>query len=140
MPIPDYQACMLPLLRFASDGKEHQLKDAAEQLAKEFGLTAKELQEFLPSGQQPIFMNRIGWARTYLNKAGLLRSPRRGYFQITERALDILRRGIAEINTKYLEQFAEFQEFRSGRGEVRREKHLGYLSEAVLDEFSEEAE
>jgi restriction system protein len=39
MAIPDYQACMLPLLRFASDGKEHQLKDAAEQLAKEFGLT-----------------------------------------------------------------------------------------------------
>jgi restriction endonuclease Mrr len=30
---------MLPLLRFASDGKEHQLKDAAEHLAKEFGLT-----------------------------------------------------------------------------------------------------
>jgi restriction system protein len=49
MAIPDYQACMLPLLRFASDGKEHQLKDAAEQLAKEFNLTAKELQEFLPS-------------------------------------------------------------------------------------------
>lgn len=77
MAIPDYQACMLPLLRFASDGKEHQLKDAADQLAKEFGLTAKELQEFLPSGQQPTFMNRIGWARTYLSKAGLLRSPSR---------------------------------------------------------------
>ena len=46
MAIPDYQACMLPLLRFASDGKEHQLKDAAERLAEEFGLTAKELQEF----------------------------------------------------------------------------------------------
>jgi len=124
MAIPDYQACMLPLLRFASDGKEHQLKDAAEQLAKEFGLTANELQEFLPSGQQPTFMNRIGWARTYLSKAGLLRSPRRGYFQITERALDILRRGVVEINTKYLEQFPEFQEFRSGRGEVRRQDRV----------------
>ena len=98
MAIPDYQACMLPLLRFASDGKEHQLKDAAEQLAKEFGLTANELQEFLPSGQQPIFMNRIGWARTYLSKAGLLRSPRRGHFQITERALDIMRRGVAGLS------------------------------------------
>jgi len=124
MAIPDYQACMLPLLRFASDGKEHQLKDAADQLAKEFGLTAKELQEFLPSGQQPTFMNRIGWARTYLSKAGLLRSPRRGYFQITERALDILKQGVAEINTKYLEQFPEFQEFRSGRGEVRRQDRV----------------
>jgi hypothetical protein len=124
MAIPEYQASMLPLLRFASDGKEHQLKDAAEQLAKEFGLTATELQEFLPSGQQPTFMNRIGWARTYLSKAGLLRSPRRGYFQITDRALNILRGGVAEINTKYLEQFPEFLEFRSGRGEVRRQDRL----------------
>jgi hypothetical protein len=69
-------------------------------------------------------MNRLGWARTYLSKAGFLRSPRRGYFQITERALDTLRNGAAEINTKYLEQFPEFQEFRSGRGEVRRQDRL----------------
>ncbi len=124
MAIPDYQACMLPLLHFASDGNEHQLKDAAEQLAKEFGLTANELQEFLPSGQQPVFINRLGWARTYLSKAGLLRSPRRGYFQITQRGLDILKAGVTEINTKYLDRFPEFQEFRSGRGEVRRQDRV----------------
>jgi restriction endonuclease Mrr len=124
MAIPDYQTCMLPQLRFASDGKEQQLKDAVEQLAKEFGLTANELQEFLPSGQQPVFINRVGWARTYLNKAGLLHSPRRGYFQITQRGLDILRGGVTEINTKYLEQFPEFQEFRLRRGEVRRQDRV----------------
>lgn len=124
MAIPDYQTCMLPLIRFASDGEEHQLKEAVEQLAKEFGLTASELQEFLPSGQQPVFINRIGWARTYLSKAGLLHSPRRGYFQVTQRGLDILRSGVTEINTKYLEQFPEFQEFRSGRGEVRRQDRV----------------
>jgi hypothetical protein len=115
---------MLPLIRFASDGEEHQLKDAVEQLAKEFSLTANELQEFLPSGQQPVFINRVGWARTYLSKAGLLHSLRRGYFQITQRGLDILRGGVTEINTKYLEQFPEFQEFRSGRGEVRRQDRV----------------
>lgn len=115
---------MLPLLRFASDGREHQLKDAVEQLAKEFGLTAKELQEFLPSGQQPVFINRVGWARTYLSKAGLLQSPRRGYFLITQRGLDILRGDVTDINTKYLEQFSEFQEFRSRRGEVRRQDRV----------------
>lgn len=30
MPIPDYQSCMLPLLKYACDGQEHQLKDAAK--------------------------------------------------------------------------------------------------------------
>jgi len=124
MAIPDYQTCMLPVLRFASDGREHQVKDAAEQLAKEFGLTENELQEFLPSGLQPVFMNRVAWAKTYLSKAGLLQSPRRGYFRITQRGLDILRAGITEINTKYLDQFPEFQEFRSGRGEVRRQDRV----------------
>lgn len=124
MAIPDYQTCMMPLLRFASDGKEHQLKDAASQLAQEFRLTEKEIHEFLPSGQQPVFINRIGWARTYLNKAGLLHSPKRGYFQITNRGLDILKSGTTEINTKYLEQFPEFQEFRAGRGEVHRQDRI----------------
>lgn len=124
MAIPDYQTCMMPLLRFASDGKQHQLKDAVHQLAQEFRLTEKEVHEFLPSGQQPVFINRIGWARTYLSKAGLLHSPKRGYFQITNRGLDILKSGTTEINTKYLEQFPEFQEFRAGRGEVHRQDRV----------------
>ncbi len=124
MAIPDYQTCMMPLLRFASDGKQHQLKDAVHQLAQEFRLTEKEIHEFLPSGQQPVFINRIGWARTYLSKAGLLHSPKRGYFQITNRGLDILKGGTTEINTKHLEQFPEFQEFRAGRGEVHRQDRV----------------
>ena len=66
MAIPDYQACMLPLLRLVSDENEHQLKDAAGPLAKEFGLTEDELRQFLPSGLQPVFINRVAWARTYL--------------------------------------------------------------------------
>lgn len=120
MAIPDYQTCMLPLLQFAADGKEHQLKDATKILAQEFRLTDDELQEFLPSGQQPVFINRLGWARTYLSKAGLLVSPRRGFFRITDRGLETLNKGI-DINTKFLEQFPEFQEFQSNRSEVRRQ-------------------
>ncbi len=118
MPIPDYQACMLPLLRFAGDGQEHQLKDAIAALADEFSLTEQERNEFLPSGQQPVFTNRVSWARTYLKKAGLLCSPRRGYFKITERGIDVLRENPSQINQKYLERFPEFVEFKS----IRREK------------------
>ncbi len=67
MAIPDYQACMRPLLQFAADEKEHQLKNAAKKLAGEFNLTDEELSELLPSGQQLVFMNRLGWARTYMS-------------------------------------------------------------------------
>lgn len=117
MSIPDYQSCMLPLLRFASDGLEHQPKEAAQKLAIEFQLSDEEISEFLPSGQQPVFINRIGWARTYLKKAGLLRNPRRGYFQITDRGLATVRENLAQVNVKYLERFPEFLEFRASRRE-----------------------
>ena len=115
MPIPDYQSCMLPLLRFASDGEEHQLKQAANRLAEEFKLSDEEISEFLPSGQQPVFINRIGWARTYLKKAGLLKNPRRSYFQITDRGLTVVRENPPVVNVKYLERFPEFLEFRALR-------------------------
>lgn len=115
MAIPDYQRCMLPLLRLAADGKEHQLKDAVAALALVFKLSETELAEYLPSGQQPIFVNRVGWARTYLKKAALLESPRRGFFRITGRGLDVLGEKPADINTKFLERFPEFLAFRSRR-------------------------
>jgi restriction system protein len=118
MPIPDYQTCMLPLLRYSSDGEEHQLKDAVQSLAQEFKLTESELNEFLPSGQQPVFINRIGWARTYLKKAGLLITPRRGYFQITARGRTVLHESPREINVKFLERFPEFLDFKATRKEV----------------------
>lgn len=74
MPIPDYQSIMLPLLKYASDQKQHSMKQAYDDLAKEFNLTIEEKNELLPSGTQQIYKNRIGWARTYLSKAGLLES------------------------------------------------------------------
>lgn len=78
MAIPDYQTIMLPLLKFAGDKDDHSLREASDILAQEFYLTGDERKELLPSGRQEVFHNRVGWARTYLKKAGLLDSTRRG--------------------------------------------------------------
>jgi len=83
MGIPDYQSLMLPLLELAGDQQEHSLRQAVDALANRFGLTDTNLRELLPSGRQRAFDNRVGWARTYLGKAGLLESPKRGIFRIT---------------------------------------------------------
>jgi restriction system protein len=112
MAIPDYQTCMLPLVRFLADGKERTMREAEESLATEFGLTAAERAELLPSGQQGIFRNRLGWARTYLKKALLVDSPRRGVFKITERGLEQLATSPARIDVKFLDRFPEFVAFR----------------------------
>jgi restriction system protein len=121
MAIPDFQSIMLPLLQFASDQKEHSLREAIEQLADDFGLTDDERKELLPSGRQPTFDNRVGWARTYLKKAGLVRSPRRGYFQITDRGIAILAEKPTKINIRFLERFDEFVEFRTAKNDTAEE-------------------
>lgn len=112
MPIPNYQMLMLPLLRFAADGNDHTTREAVEVLANEFELTSAERNELLASGQQPIFNNRVGWANSYLKKAGLLESPRRGALRITARGKQVLGGSPARIDVKFLERFPEFTEFR----------------------------
>ena len=116
MAIPDYQTLMLPLLRLASDRKEHQLRAAIETLADEFSLTNEERSELLPSGSQIVFANRVGWARTYLKQAGLIDAPRRGTFRITQRGIDLLgETPLLRIDVKLLERFSEFLHFRNRR-------------------------
>lgn len=111
MPLPDYQSLMLPVLKTASHG-EIRLRDATELLAKEFQLSETERAEMLPSGQQTIFANRVGWAKTYLKKAGLVETTRRGYFQITKRGQEILKKEPNTIDNQFLKQFEEFNQFR----------------------------
>lgn len=113
MAIPDYQSIMLPLLKLASDKKEHSMREAIECLASFFKVSKAELQELLPSGQQRIFDNRVGWARTYLKKASLLDSPKRGVFIITDKGLSAIKSNPQKINITFLRQYPEFLEFQT---------------------------
>ncbi|MBI5676578.1 MAG: restriction endonuclease [Nitrospirae bacterium] len=115
MAIPDYQSIMLPFLKFIRDKEEHSFRETVDGLAKEFQLTEEEQKELLPSGQQEIFSNRVGWARTYLKKAGLVVSTRRGYFKIADKGSTVLNQKPEKINVQFLEQFQEFKDFRALR-------------------------
>jgi restriction system protein len=130
MPIPDFQTVMLPLLKFCKDGQEHTLRQAIESLSSYFKLSVEERQQMLPSGAQAVFDNRIGWAKTYLIKSGLLESPRRSYFKITERGEKVLDENPPLINMAYLKQFPEYLDF------ARQSGNSGKSSEAI-DEISE---
>jgi restriction system protein len=109
--IPDYQKLMLPLLKLTAEGREHKYRDLVESLADEFHLSDNERNEMLPSGNQPLFHNRVGWAKIYLKKAGLLDSPKRATFVITELGKQTLERNLDRIDNHYLSQFPSFQEF-----------------------------
>lgn len=109
--IPDYQSLMLPLLELVSDNNEHKYRDLIENLANAFQVTEDERKELLASGNQAIFDNRVGWAKTYLKKAGLLDSPKRATFIITQLGLNILEEKPKRIDARYLRQFPAFLEF-----------------------------
>ena len=111
MTIPDYQSLMLPLLEALADGREHLVRDVRESIAAQFRLGAAEREALLPSGKQPIFDNRLGWAKTYLAKAGLVSSVRRGVYQLTERGSSVVASHPGRVDTAYLNRFPEFQEF-----------------------------
>lgn len=117
MAVPDYQSLMLPLLQFAAKkGNETSTNEAVEFLAKELGLSEDDLKEKLPSGIQSTFVNRVGWAATYMKKAGLLEATRRGFYQITDRGKDLLKKQPKGINVKLLKQYHEFLEFQKRKG------------------------
>jgi restriction system protein len=112
MAIPDYQTLMLPVLKAAGDGQEHRIGDVINQLARDFGLTAEEQQQLLPSGKQATFANRVAWAKSYLVQAGLLEATKRAHFKITDRGKKALAEGPPSIDNEYLSQFAEFLQFK----------------------------
>ncbi len=108
MAIPDFQSLMLPLLKLASDGAEHNTNEAIEKLAQQFKLGENDRLDLLPSGKQRKFDNRVSWTKTYLQKANLISKTGKSKFCITERGIDILKTNPPSINVKFLIQFPEF--------------------------------
>ncbi len=117
MAVPAFQQVLMPLLRLTADGKEYSLRGAIELLADEFHLNDEDRKELLPSGVQATFDNRVSWARTYMKKAGLLETPKRGYLKITDRGLEALKQDKV-INVKFLRQYPEFVEFNKGGSKI----------------------
>lgn len=121
MAIPDFQSIMLPLLKFAADGKEHTHRDAIDALAAHFDLSDEEQKQLLPSGQQRVFDNRVAWARSHMKMADIFENTRRGVFRITHRGQEVLKQNPDEINLRFLRQFPEYEAIRQKHRENRKQ-------------------
>lgn len=105
---------MYPFLDYLKDENEHALKELYEFLPQHFNLSEEQVEELLPSGNQTVVVNRIGWARTYLKNASLISSPKRAVFKITAEGLKLLQdSSVKEINLKVLERYPHFLEFKN---------------------------
>lgn len=109
--IPKYFEMHKPILQFLSDGNTHSLKELKTAVIQTFHLTEEDLAQVLPSGRQTYFANRVGWARTYLKKAGLIESPAKGMFRITPEGQKVVQENPLVIDNSYLMRYPSFRDF-----------------------------
>lgn len=85
MSVPTYDQFIDPVLRFLATRVEGATtRETYEEAARILNLSDADRQELLPSGSQPTYKNRIGWAHDRLKRAGFSSSPRRGFWKLTE--------------------------------------------------------
>ena len=107
MPVPTYDKFIEPILRYlASRPQGAVARDAHEAAASTLHLTDQDRQELLPSGTQPVYKNRAGWAHDRLKRAGLSSSPRRGYWQLTPKGVEFASSHAAPLSPSDAEQLA----------------------------------
>lgn len=110
MSVPKFFEFFEIFLKSIDDRELHSAKEVREIIAKKMRLSDADRAEMLPSGKQSTFNNRVAWARTYLDKAGLIETPIRGKYRITEDGLSALASG-ERIDLKFLEKSEEFNNF-----------------------------
>lgn len=129
MSIPKYNELYRPLLEYIRDGQARTTAELEEALARQFSLTDADRQERLSSGSLT-FCNRIAWARTYLKKAGLVTSPKRGTVQITPEGKNAVDKPGLRIDNDFLATFPSFAEFqKDGQTATTAENRPSSLAE-----------
>jgi restriction system protein len=118
--VPEFQAFLLPLLQLAADGNIHTLQEAYVAMAKHFHLSEEDQQTLLPSGKQVVYKNRVSWARSFLGKALLLESPKRGQFSLSERGKKLLAENPETLRVKHLMNYPEFKKFQTAKSGKNR--------------------
>ncbi|MGF1501472.1 MAG: restriction endonuclease [Paracoccaceae bacterium] len=111
MPVPDYQTLMLPVLRLLAEGRGS-VKACLPDIIGEFDITDEEAAELSPSGRVTLRANRAHWARTYMSKAGLRRSPKRNLHEVTDTGRRLLAEQPARIDTSVLARFGAFKSWK----------------------------
>jgi restriction system protein len=120
-------------------------------LARHFDLTEAELAELLPSGRQQLFVNRVAWAKTHLKAAGLMESPRRAHYRVTQWGRELLEDRPDRVDMRTLKSYPSYVEFRArgrkaeeGTEEITEadsqtpEEQLELAYQSIRDQLAEE--
>lgn len=129
MSIPKYFEMYQSVMTAIRDGEIHVSQDIKKQVILDFGLTQEDQREMLPSGRQAVWVNRIGWCKTYLKNAGLIETPKRGWYRITKKGKELLDSG-ENIDNFVLERYPSFNAFKQKKNNVEVEKSSNPISDS----------
>jgi len=117
--LPKFDEFLAPILRYASDGKEHELYDTIEKMSREFNLSKEKQNLLMPNGKRTYIYDRIAWAITYLVQAGLLVRTGRSRYMISDKGKEEVKIIPERISYKYLEKFDSFNKFKERPSQKR---------------------
>ena len=89
MAVPSYEALMRPTLERLAEQGQQQFRVLVDLVADREGLTDEDRRTTIESGKS-VLTNRVGWAVTYMVQAGVVRRPKRGFAEITDRGKKLL--------------------------------------------------
>jgi restriction system protein len=111
MAVPKYNEFFSPILTILSDGKQHSTREIRTFCIAHFSLTEDDVQQTTSGGKQNLLNDRIGWAKTYLKRAGLIECPSRSQYLITDEGNKAVRYGTQNVTVEYLKQYESFRKF-----------------------------
>lgn len=109
--IPSFPKYLYPFLQVMASGDVMNIGMISEKIAKFLKLTNEDLEIKMESGQSR-HINRCSWAKTWFYKAGLINSPKRAYFVISDEGRKLYNSDVDDITQKFLvEHYPSFAEF-----------------------------
>ncbi|QPN68113.1 restriction endonuclease [Synechococcus sp. CBW1006] len=88
--IPKFHEFMRPLLEVLQEHGELARSDAIDAVVRKMSLTDEQMAVTQESNGKSLVRGRIGWASSYLRKAGALIGPQRGHFALGPNARGLL--------------------------------------------------
>lgn len=138
MPIPKYDELFNDVLKELSDQKEYRTRDLKDVISNKLDLTEEERCKMLPSNQDTIINNRIGWAISYLKKAEFLESRKWGCVNITDFGLDSFNKS-HNITLDDLYKVPAFAEWKDNNQKANDDASQLTLTETTPEEEMEES-
>ena len=137
--IPDFQSAMLPILSKMKDEKIYDSTMIRNIVVEHFGITEEEKQVKTPNGKQLLYYNRIAWSISYLRTGGLIESPERGKYKISELGKKVLNNPPEKITIRFLKELNLNKNlFEREKKEKTEEEQIEYDDEKTPDELIEE--